>query len=124
MQLRSFFGVPDHVVKAETIRSSSEANLPIARAIEVLAEAQARKLHLADGYATMREFCVCEMNLSEDEAAKRLQVASAVRDCPAILPMLADGRLHQTAVVMLAPYLKQNPDAASLLEAAVRKSKS
>jgi len=124
MQLRSFFGVPDHVVKAETIRSNSEANLPIARAIEVLAEAQARKLHLTDGYATMREFCVCEMNLSEDEAAKRLQVASAVRDCPAILPMLADGRLHQTAVVMLAPYLKQNADAASLLEGAVRKSKS
>ena len=124
MQVRSFFGVPDHVVRSETIRSNSEANLPIARAIEVLAEAQARKLHLADGYATMREFCICEMNLSEDEAAKRLQVASAVRDCPAILPMLADGRLHQTAVVMLAPYLKKCPGAASLLEAAVHKSKS
>ena len=124
MQLRSFCGVPDHVVKAETIRTNSESNLPIARAIEVLAEAQARKLHLADGYATMREFCVCEMNLSEDEAAKRLQVSSAARDCSAVLPMLADGRLHQTAVVMLAPHLKQTPDAVGLLEAAARKSKS
>lgn len=124
MQLRSFCGVPDHVVKAETIRTHSECNLPIARAIEALAEAQARKLHLADGYATMREFCECELNLSDDEAAKRLQVAAAVRDCPAILPMLADGRLHQTAVVMLAPHLKKCPDAVALLTAAARKSKS
>ncbi len=124
MQLRSFSGVPDHIVKFETIRTNSQTNLPVARAIEMLAEAQARKLHLAAGYATMREFCVCEMNLSEDEAAKRLQVAGASRDCPAILPMLAEGRLHQTAVVMLAPHLKQNPDAVGLLEAAAGKSKA
>lgn len=123
MHLRSFTLVPDHVVKSETIRTHSEANLPIARAIEALAEAQARKLHLADGYATMREFCVCELNLSEDEAAKRLQVAGAAHDHPAILPMLADGRLHQTAVVMLAPHLKKG-NVTELLAAAARKSKA
>jgi len=123
MRLRSFTLVPDHVVKSEAIRTNSEANLPIARAIEALAEAQARKLHLADGYASMREFCVCEMNLSEDEAAKRLQVARAVHDFPGILPMLADGRLHQTAVVMLAPHLKQE-NAGELLAASAHRTKS
>ena len=47
-------------------------------------------------------------------AYKRIRVARTARQFPAIHDMLADGRLHLTAVVLLAPYLTpENADGAA-----------
>jgi hypothetical protein len=81
-----------------------------------LAEVDGRKLYLAASYPSMFLYCVHELHMSEDMAYKRIQAARAARRFPAILPALADGRLHLTAVVLLAPFLK--PDTADELIAA------
>lgn len=81
----------------------------------------ARKLYVPEAYPTMRAFLVGEMKLTEDRASKRIQAARTARDFPVIFEMLADGRLHLTAVVLLSPHLKPE-NAEELLAAAAGKS--
>jgi hypothetical protein len=71
----------------------------------------------------MFSFCVHELRLSEEAAYKRIHAARAARRFPAIFPALADGRLHLTAVVLLAPHLTE-ATATDLLKAAEHKTKS
>jgi 5-methylcytosine-specific restriction endonuclease McrA len=60
--------------------------------------------------------------MSEDAAYKRIAVARTARRFPAIFPMLGDGRLNQTAVLLLAPHLTPNT-VDELLTAATHKTK-
>jgi 5-methylcytosine-specific restriction endonuclease McrA len=61
--------------------------------------------------------------MSEETAFKRMRAARAARKFPALYPALADGRLHLTAVVLLAPHLTpENVD--ELVAAASHKTKA
>jgi hypothetical protein len=71
-----------------------------------LAEVEARGLHVAQGYASLFVYCVEPLGFSEDVAWKRIQAARAARRFPMLFNALADGRLHLTAVGLLAPYLE------------------
>ena len=71
-----------------------------------VAEVDARRLYLQAGYPSMHAYCVDELRLSEDAAYKRIQAARAARRWPALFAAVAQGRLHLTAVNLLAPYLK------------------
>lgn len=88
-----------------------------------IAEVDARKLYVPAAYQTMFAYCVGELHLSEDAAAKRIHAARAARRFPAVFDAIAKGRLHLSAVVLLAPHLTED-NAADLLAAAVHKSKS
>ena len=88
-----------------------------------LAEIDARKLYLPAGYSSMFAFCVGDLRLSEDAACKRITVARAARRFPAIFPAVAEGRLHLSGVVLLAPHLVEET-AEGLLAAAAHKSKA
>src|SRR5437773_10907024 len=88
-----------------------------------LAEVDARRLYLPAAYPSMFAYCVHELRLSEDAAYKRIQAARIARQFPIIFDAVADGRLHLSGVVMLAPYLTAET-AAPLLQAAAHKTKS
>ncbi|MFI5370419.1 MAG: HNH endonuclease [Candidatus Eisenbacteria bacterium] len=88
-----------------------------------LAEVDARKLYLPAAYPSMYAYCVGELHLSEDAAAKRIQAARVARRFPAIFPALAEGRLHLAAVCLLAPNLTPE-NADDLIEAAIHKTKA
>jgi hypothetical protein len=85
-----------------------------------LAEIDARKLYAPAGYDSMFGFCVQDLHMSEDVACKRICAARAARRFPAIFPAVADGRLHLSAVVVLAPRL--TPGTADELLARPRTS--
>ena len=87
-----------------------------------LAEVDARKLYLPAAHPSMYSYCVNELRLSEDAACKRIQAARTARRFPVIFEALADGRLHLSAIVMLAPYLAE-ANAAELLTAAAGKTR-
>ncbi len=88
-----------------------------------LAEVEARELHLPLGYPSMHAYCIGRLHLSEDATWKRLQAARAARRCPGLFVAVAEGRLHLSAVVLLAPHLSaENADA--LIAAATHRSKS
>jgi 5-methylcytosine-specific restriction endonuclease McrA len=71
----------------------------------------------------MFAFCVGELRFSEEAAYKRIHAARAARRFPAIFPAVADGRLHLSAVVLLAPHLGPE-NAEELLAAAAHRTKA
>src|SRR5437016_2429829 len=88
-----------------------------------LAEVDERKLYLRAAYSSMYMYCVRELRMSEDTAFKLIRAARAARQFPAIFTAVAEGRLHLSAVVLLAPCL--SPDTADeLLAAAQHKTKA
>ena len=88
-----------------------------------IAEVDERRLYAPAGYPSMFLYCVQELRLSEDAAAKRIQAARAARRFPAIFAALPQGRLHLTAVGLLAPHLVEDT-AAELLAAAAGRTKA
>ena len=88
-----------------------------------IAEVEDRHLYAPAGYSSMYAYCLEALNFSEDSACKRIRAARAARQFPAIFPAVADGRLHLSGVVLLAPHLTAE-NADELLAAACHKSKS
>ncbi len=70
-----------------------------------IAEVDARQLYARAGHASMHAYCVDALHLSEDAAYKRIQAARAARRHPVLFAAVADGRVHLSAVCMLAPHL-------------------
>src|ERR1700704_2870159 len=86
-----------------------------------IGEFDARRLYVPAAYSSMHAYCLYELHLSDDAALKRIRAARIGRKIPAIFPAVAEGRLHLTAVVLLAPHLK--PETADeLLAAATHKT--
>jgi hypothetical protein len=87
------------------------------------AEVDDRRLYAAAGHPSMFAWCVEELHLSEETACKRIRAARTAQQFPVVYGLLADGRLHLTAVVLLAPYLTRE-NAEDLFAAATHRSKA
>jgi hypothetical protein len=70
----------------------------------------------------MYAYCTGVLHLSEAEAYLRIAAARASRRCPRLLAMLEDGRLHLSAIGLLAPHLT-DANCDELLTRATHKSK-
>ena len=99
-------------------RIAGDERLATARLVAHLAELQRRRLYLAAGYSSPYAYCREALGHSEDAAYNRLAAAEAARRYPAVLAMMADGRLSLTAVRMVAPLLREDTWQATLAEAA------
>jgi len=88
-----------------------------------IAEIDERKAYVGQGYHSMFAFCLGRWRLSDDEAARRIHAARAARRFPAIFEALAAGRLHLTAVSLIAPHLTE-ANAGELIAAATHKSRA
>jgi hypothetical protein len=71
-----------------------------------LAELDARKLHLAEGYGSLFAYCTGALGLAEHAAYNRIEAARLSRRFPAILDLLADGSLNLSTARLLAPHLR------------------
>lgn len=100
----------------------SRERMATAELLAVMAEVDARKLYVPEGYSSMFAYCVEKLHLSEGATARRIHAARAARQFPEIFAALAEGRLHLTAVFLLAPHLTEE-NAAQLLSAATHKRK-
>jgi len=88
-----------------------------------LAEVDARKLYVPAGYPSMFEYCVRELHFSEGAAFKRIRVARAALEVPALFEAIAQGRMHLSGGVLLASRLTAE-NAEELLGASVGKTKA
>ena len=87
-----------------------------------IAEVDERRLYARAAFPSMFAYGTEVLHLSEAEAYLRISAARASREHPMLLTMLADGRLHLTAIAKLAPHLtRENRD--ELLERATHRSK-
>src|SRR6188768_2149708 len=88
-----------------------------------LGEVEARRLYLPAACSSMHVYCVRVLGMSEDQAFKRIRAARAVRRFPVVGAAVAEGRLHLSGVVLLAPHLT-GESAAELVAEASGKSKA
>jgi hypothetical protein len=87
-----------------------------------IAEVDERRLYAREAFSSMFAYCMDVLHLSEAEAYLRILAGRASQKHPVLLTMLADGRLHLTAIVKMAPHLTlANRDM--LLERATHRSK-
>ena len=70
-----------------------------------IGEVDRRRLYAREASPSMFAYCTEVLHLSEAEAYLRIAAARASREHPLLLTMLADGRLHLTAIAKLAPHL-------------------
>ena len=111
------FRLADHEVLPRLASLVERDRATTCEMIELIGRAEAGRLFAPTPFPSMFRYCVGELRMSEDMAYKRIQAARAARKFPAILAMLADDRLHLTAVVRLAPHLTKD-NARELLRAA------
>lgn len=93
-----------------------------AQVIASLAELDARRLYLAEGFPSLFSYCTEALHLSEHAAYNRIEAARAARKWPVILQMIADGAVTLTVVRLLIPSLTDD-NHRQLLDAATHKSK-
>jgi len=87
-----------------------------------LAELDARKLYLGEGYGSLFAYCTGALRLSEHGAYNRIEAARLCRRLPAVLGLLEEGELNLTTARLLAPHL--SPDNfEAVIARARRKSK-
>jgi hypothetical protein len=113
--------VPAHLsdrdLLAEVARLAACEREASAALVALLAEMDARRLHLAEGCSSLFAYCTERLHLSEHAAYHRIEAARAVRAFPAILEHLRSGSLTLTAVTLLRHHLTE-ANHVELLEAA------
>lgn len=107
----------------ETNRFHQQERWATVQLLVRLAAVDLRELYVPVGYATMWDYCVGELHMSEEGISRRLWAARKCRDFPVLFDALADGRLHMTAVHLLATHLTaENVD--DLIAASTHRSKA
>jgi hypothetical protein len=71
-----------------------------------LAELDARKLHVAEGYGSLFAYCTGPLRLAEHAAYNRIEAARLSRRFPVVLDLLSDGTLNLSTLRLLAPHLR------------------
>ncbi len=122
MRVRSLMHLSNGVLLSKLDRAEARDRTGTVELLGYLAEVDRRRLYVPAGYSSMFVWCVKARNYSEAMASKRIYAARAVRRFPVILDMIADGRLHLTAVALLSRKLTPG-NANELLAAATHRSR-
>jgi len=113
----------DHDLLRRLTEAARNERTSTAELLAHLAETDARRLYAPAGFPSMYEYCVRVLGLSEDAAFRRIRAARTARRFPALFGAIADGRLHLSGLLQLAPYLTSG-NATELLEAAAGRNKA
>jgi len=76
--------------------------------LAIIAEVERRMLFAEAGYPSLFQYLVSELGYSEASSLKRIQVARLLTRFPDIFNLLIDGKISMTALMRLAPHLKQS----------------
>ncbi len=87
------------------------------RLIASLAEFDARRLYVGQGFPSLYSYCTEKLRLSEHAAYSRIEAARTAQRFPLVLDLLASGEITMTTVVLLSKHLT-NENHVQLLEAA------
>jgi hypothetical protein len=121
-ETRPLQSIPDDALLRRLADLMGQSRRVEADVVAHIAEVDERRLYAREACPSMFAYCTDALHLSEAEAYLRISAARASREHPMLLTMLADGRLHLSAIAKLAPHLtRDNRDA--LLERATHKSK-
>ena len=97
--------VPDDALHTRVKALVGRHNVLTADLLAHLAEVDARGIYRERACSSLYAYCVYELRFSEDEAQRRSQAARTARRFPILFEMLAEGAIHMTGLLLLAPHL-------------------
>jgi hypothetical protein len=112
--------VSDAALHAEVKALTGRYNGLTADLLAHLAEVDARGIYRERACSSLYTYCVYELRLSEDEAQRRARAARTARAFPVLFELLAEGAIHLTGLLLLAPYLTLENHAGLLARARFR----
>jgi len=118
----AFTAVTDEQLLATVRTLAQRERVATVQLIAALAELDARRLYLGQGYSSLFTYCTHALQLSEHAAYARIEAARAVRRYPIVLDLLAEGALTLTTVCLLARHLTPE-NHRTVLDAARHQSK-
>lgn len=113
--------VRDEEVLRRLAELVARSNRDTAELLDHLAEVEERHLHLAQGYDSMKSYCVGALRMSEDAAVRRITAAHTARRFPVLLEALGAGRIHLSAIGLIATSLTA-ANAENLVAAVTHRS--
>jgi 5-methylcytosine-specific restriction endonuclease McrA len=116
------FRTSKHQVLRRTHELVAQGWADCAELLAHLGEVDARGLYRDESCDSAFEWCVRELHFSEGAAYRRITAARTARKFPVLFPAVAEGRLHLTAILLLAPYLTSG-NVNGLVAEATHKSK-
>jgi hypothetical protein len=119
---RPLQSIPDDELLHRLAELMGQSRRVEADVVAHIGEVDERRLYAREAFPSMFAYCMDILHLSEAEAYLRISAARASREHPVLLTMLADGRLHLTAIVKLAPHLTCE-NRGALLERGTHRSK-
>ena len=112
--------VSDDALHVQLKTLTGRHNALTAELLAHLAEVDARGIYRERACSSLYAYCVYELRLSEDEAQRRSRAAKTARAFPLLLEMLAEGAIHLTGLLLVAPHLTQENHAELLARARFR----
>ena len=112
--------VSDDALHVQVKVLTGRHNALTAELLAHLAEVDARGIFRERACSSLYTYCVYELRLSEDEAQRRARAAKTARAFPISLEMLAEGAIHLTGLLLLAPHLTQENHVELLARARFR----
>jgi hypothetical protein len=97
--------VSDDALLTNLKRFVAGSNQLTAIVLAHLAEVDARGAYRLWACPSLQAYCEYELRLSEDEAQRRCRAARVARQFPILFEMLAEGSIHLTGILLLAPCL-------------------
>ena len=111
----------DPALEHRLVESTAKECVNLADHLADIAEFDARKLYVPAAYPSMYRYCIGKLHMSQQTAYKRIRVARAAHEFPAIFVAVEQGKVHLSGIVMLASHFTAaNVDA--LLAAATHKT--
>src|SRR6188508_975144 len=116
-----------HLADAELLTSTRRlvgaSNKLLSQLLLHLAEVETRGIHRTRACSSLYTYCIYELRLSEDAAARRSSAARLVKRFPLLLDAIAAGELHLTGLLMLGPHLTPENHVEVLARAKFRTKK-
>src|SRR6187431_1281471 len=116
-----------HLADEELLRSTRRlvgaSNKLFAELLLHLAEVETRGIHRTRACASLYTYCIYELRMSEDAAARRSSAARLVKRFPLLFDAIASGELHLTGLLMLGPHLTPENHVEVLARAKFRTKK-
>ncbi len=107
----------DLTLLARVVGAQGRCNRAVAELLVHLAEVDERRLHAREGFSSMHAYCVEALGMSEGAAYKRIAAARVGRRFPTVVEAVGEGRLHLSAVALLAPRLTEENHRALMADA-------
>lgn len=108
-------GLGDDELLAALLGLVRRDNELLAELLAHLAELDQRRLYLDLGFPSLHAYCTTALGMCESSAGRRITAARICRKFPDLLPRVAKGELHLSALCSMSPHLDWN-NAPELIE--------